>query len=357
MKKPRRYIRREPTSLLGLRAADQAELGDARSRPWQRTPHWTPEELKTLDRFAAAVRDGRYENAVLAVPDCRVALAKARKTSNEGRELPVRTRQSVHRELIKRARLLGRPWLRPRWTDEEWAMLDRYARHVAVGRFQTAREAGRALCEELRVLHRRKPDRYSGIPDRSVYTIQHELWPRVAKLRLRWFNSHYARQERDIIARYTRRLLAHKYPSVREASQACADAINRMHRADQKRRTGRARVKVVRTAPAVYDQIFALGTRLDPFQMPNRQWTRAELVVISRWIRKYGQHMRGKSKANLQTLGELARAELSRMGYYRVHMACVNAICTGYGHGLPQLASSRSKVTRTRQVPGTKPQR
>ena len=239
-----------------------------------------------------------------------------------------RTRQAVHRQLILRARRLGRPWIRARWHDEERAFLDRFARAAADGEYETAREAGRACAEALRRLHRRCPKRYAGVPDRAVGTIQHEIWPRLAKLRFRWYNSHWSAREKAMVDRHARALVAHRYPHVRAAARVCCEAINRMH-ARLARRSGRSGpVPVVRTLSGVSEQVWLRARELAPFQLPYRIWTAEEWRVADRWARKHELHMRGRLRMNLWTMAGLMQAELGRKGYYRNVQACVTAIVT-----------------------------
>jgi hypothetical protein len=324
----RGHVRKPPKarpSLLDLLAHDLAEFGPTSSRNRQAVPHWTAAELAVLDRFAVAVRDRRYADAVPAVRPCRAALARLSGAKRAG---TVRTRAAVHRQLILRARKLGRQRIHARWLDEERAFLDRFARAAADGRYETAREAGRACAEALQKLHRRCPRRYAGVPDRSASTIQHEIWPRLAKLRFRWFNSHWARREKAIVDRFARSLVAHHYPCLRAAARECCETVNQMH---SRLERGRRKPRVVRTLPGVSDQLLRSVRRLAPLQLPHRRWTDAEWRVADRWARRHEQHMRGRLKMNLETMATMMRAELGRMGYYRNVQACVTAIVTRRG--------------------------
>ena len=320
-----RGLQKTRPSLKGLIAEDLAEFGNSSTRAWQAVSHWTAAESAVLDRFAVAVRDGRHSNAVLAVPRCRAALAQLHLPDPTATN---RTRVAVHRQLILRARRLGRPRILARWHDEERAFLDRFARAAADGQYETAREAGRACAEALRRLHRRCPKRYAGVPDRSAHTIQHEIWPRLAKLRSRWFNSHWSPREKAIVDRHARALVAHRYPHVRAAARVCCEAINRMHvrLGGSSDRKGSARV--VRTLSGVAEQVWLRARELARYQLPHRRWDAKEWRVADRWAHKHEQHMRGRLRMNLQTMAGLMQAELGRMGYYRNVQACVTAIVT-----------------------------
>ena len=169
--------RGHPRALLELVAADKQE----RKALGRHSVHLTTDEVAVLQRYAVAVKRGRYANAVLAVDDCRAALERLRRST--GSQTPPRTRQALHRQLFLRARALGRPRIRVRWHDAERKVLDRFARAVARGTILTARGAGEACVEALNRLHRRYPKKYADVRERSIFTIQHELWPRVARLR------------------------------------------------------------------------------------------------------------------------------------------------------------------------------
>ena len=307
--------------LLDLVAADKAEYGSIPGRNPKSIPHWRPSEAVVVERFAGGVLSRKYRNAVLAVGPCRAALARC--AGGIGPEL--RTRQSVHRKLVSAAIELGRVKSRVRWKPEEMAVLDRFARAVADGRILTARGAGRACADALRRLHRRYPKEFAGAPDRNETGIQGELWPRVAKLRYRWFNSHWSAAELALVDRYARLLIAHRFPHVSAASQACCEAMSRLH-AQLARRRGGKQPGTVRTLPGVFDQVLRRAKDLAPFQIPHRRWTAEEHRIAARWTRKYDQHRRGRLRMNLLTIATLMQAELGRRGYYRNVQACVTEI-------------------------------
>ncbi|UCG43757.1 MAG: hypothetical protein JSU73_03845 [candidate division WOR-3 bacterium] len=295
-------------------------LEQDRSETLTQAPQWTEQELRIVDRHARRVVSGRYSHAKAAVPRCRAELKR----------FCDRTPGAVHHALLLRARMLGRPRILVRWTTAEKNLLDRFAQAVADGRIETAREAGRQCQEATRRLHRRWPARYAGVPDRSVYTIQHEIWPRVARLGLRWFNSHWSSQERGLVDRYARLAIAHRYPDTRAAARACCKAINRLHDSQDRRRTGRCRPVLVRTLGAVYDQVFDRTRELAPHRLPHRRWTAAEIRVAKRWARKYARHLRGRLRMNRSTMAQLMQAELDRKGYYRTVPACAHEIIRRY---------------------------
>lgn len=276
--------------------------------------------MRIVDRYARRVVSGRYPHAKAAVPKCRAELGRFRD----------RTPEAVHRALLLRARELGRPRILVRWTAAERNLLDRFARAVADGRAKTAREAGRQCRESISRLHRRWPGRYADVPDRSVHTIQHEIWPRVAKLRLRWFNSHWLKQELELVDRYARLAIEHRYPDTRAAARACCRAISRLHVSRDRRRTGRSQRVEVRTLAAVYDQIFTRTRELAPYRLPHRRWIAAEIRVARRWARKYDRHLRGRLRMNRETMTQLMQAELDRKGYYRTVPACAHEIFRRY---------------------------
>lgn len=334
---PRRHAGRSLKNLKDLVAADRAEYGPSSGRSWQEVPHWSRAELRVAERYARAVLTGRYSNAVLAVKDCRAALARvAGGSPRKAMRPPVRSRKAVHAMLVKAALRLGRTRSRARWRPGETAILDRFAKAVAGNRFRTAREAGPACRDAITTLHRRFPAQYAGIPERSLSTIQHELWPRVAKLKFRWFNSHWSAAELALADRYTRLLVAHRFPHVSAASRACCEAINRLH-ARLARKRGRKQPGIVRTLPGVFDQILTRAKELAPFQIPHRRWVAEEHRIAARWTRKHDQHMRGKLTMNLFTIASLLQGELDRKGYYRNVQACVTEIVTRRREGSRRL--------------------
>jgi|WetSurMetagenome_2_1015567.scaffolds.fasta_scaffold56465_2 hypothetical protein len=316
--------RRAATSLLDLVAADAAEYTAAPGRVLLVAPRWAAAEITVVQRFARGVLSKKYRNAVLAVEPCRAALGRVTGTAWPG----LRTRQSVHRKLILVAIELGRVKSRVRWKPEEKAILDRFATAVAEGRMRTARGAGKACAEALCRLHRRYPEKFAGAPDRKEAGIQGELWPRVAKLCSRWFNSQWSVPERAIVDRHARALIAHRYPHVRAAARVCCEAINRMH-ARLRGSSGRSGpVPVVRTLSGVSEQVWLRARELAPLQLPHRHWSAEEWRVADRWAHRHELHMRGRLRMNLETMAGLMQAELGRKGYYRNVQACVTAIVT-----------------------------
>jgi hypothetical protein len=323
LRRGKQVSRQAATSLLDLVAADAAEYAVLPGQVRQVAPRWSAAEMAVVRRFARGVLSKKYRNAVLAVEPCRAALGPVTGTKWSG----LRARQSVHRKLILVAIELGRAKSRVRWKPEEKAILDRFARAVAEGRMRTARGAGKACAEALSRLHRRYPEKFAGAPDRKEAGIQGELWPRVAKLRSRWFNSHWSAAELALADRYARLLIAHRFPHVRAASKACCEAVNRLH-ARLARRRGGKQPGTVRTLPGVFDQILTRAKEIAPFQVPHRRWIAEEHRIAARWTHKYDQHVRGKLTMNLFTIAALLQAELDRKGYYRNVQACVTEIVT-----------------------------
>ena len=305
------------TSLLQLVAADRREY-----KGFRPTPHFRPAEQRILDRYARAVRDGKYVSAVAAVAPCRAELLRLRRTHPDSAPDIDRTRQSVHRALILHARKLGRPRLRIRWQPEERQVLERFADAVAQGKYPTARGAGRACAVALKKLHERKPTAYAGIHDRTEATIQHVLWPMVAKRRFRWFNSNWDKAELDILDDYARKIIAHEYDSIMAASHDCVKALAEFHR----KRNPRGPAILVRGLPGVFSQLRVHAIAMDRFQLPNRPWEKIERKVAKRWARTYLEGRKRGRRMSLDTAGGMMLGELSRLGYFRTQQACVAEI-------------------------------
>jgi hypothetical protein len=315
---------RAARTLLDLRQKDRAEQDPDQRRG---APGWGPQERRILDRFARAVRDGRFPNAVLAVEPCRNALLRlCRKTARAGRPAGFpRTRQTVHRQLIFRARELGRPRLLARWHPSELALLDRHARYVARDRYATAREAGRACAEALRRLHDSRPDEFEGIPYRTEATLQHRLWPRVARLRYRWYNSHWDKAERALLERFARETSDGKRGCIREAARVLCRHLARLHARRERTHSG-TRPKPARSLSAVSATLFDRVQELGNKRVPNRRWSRAEQRIADRYARRYDRHCRGLLRMNLRTIATLMQADLDRKGWFRSLEACQSRI-------------------------------
>jgi hypothetical protein len=272
---------------------------------------WTEAQLRVLEPFARAVVEGRLPNAMAAARECR-------------RKLPAFPVTAIHAMMLKCCRRLGRPLSHVAWTPPESAVLDRFARLVAEERYRTARSAEPDCLAALERLHRRYPARYAGMRLRTNASVRHHLWQRVARLRSRWFHSTWSAAEDALLRRFSRAVLARKYPHMRDAARACTLAVNRMHA----RKEGRPESdrREVRSFAAVTARMYDITREMDVCQLPYRRWTAEERRVTSRWARRYERYREGKSRAKLLTLAGMMSAELARRGYYRSVHACAAKI-------------------------------
>ena len=126
---------------------------------------WLPAEARVLDRFVRALVAGRYASAREAAPHCRQGLDRLRARANaSGESLPTRSSRAVWCRISELARDAGRPLRRVRYTREERQLFSRYARRLASGTYATVSDAARACFAAHRQLKPSPPSRpFHGI--------------------------------------------------------------------------------------------------------------------------------------------------------------------------------------------------
>ena len=96
-----------------------------------------------------------------------------------------------------------------RWLPEEDAVVERYARALAAGRYGRATDACRACRHALANLHQRL--RLPG-PERSRYSVACEIRATMRRLGLAWAGRFPNRAESAVVDRHVRRLVRGLYP-------------------------------------------------------------------------------------------------------------------------------------------------
>jgi len=143
---------------------------------------WRPEERDGRDRYVAALVEGRFRTAKLAATACTKELADLHQRSRNSRSyagtLP-RSYGAVLRELNGRALELGLPRHGDKWRLQERQVLERHARGVPAGRYDSWLDAARACYAELEELHERirssSPVTLRELPKRKLIEVHKHI--------------------------------------------------------------------------------------------------------------------------------------------------------------------------------------
>lgn len=145
--------------------------GAQRARPRRPVyPRWSEAENRVADRFARAIVSGRYPNVNQALPDCRRELAPIAPGLQ-------RTEDAVAWKLLCRAYDFGLPRRMRFWTDQEKRLLEPHASALARGECPDIRTAVRQVKRafERAGLEARHHD--SAILDRVTVRSRALGWP------------------------------------------------------------------------------------------------------------------------------------------------------------------------------------
>lgn len=134
---------------------------------------WSPQESRIVDRHIRALLEGRYRYVHEAVAAC-VAETRALHDRGVAGILP-RPAAGVKRVIVERLRSLRLPRYRGRLIAVEESTVERYARAVDQGRYQTWKQAARACLNELKskadARARRGPIKVNRVADRNLQTV------------------------------------------------------------------------------------------------------------------------------------------------------------------------------------------
>jgi hypothetical protein len=188
---------------------------------------WLPEEARVVDRFVQALMRGEYESADGALPECYSALIQLWAHSRlNGRRLPARTRRAVLGRIIERAHAAGRPRRRVRLSAEEHRLVDRYARGLLAGRFESVADAARACLRE----HERVRLRLAVPPPlRRFNGIQQALGIAVRRLGAPPRIDRWTPAELRVVKRCARGVANGRYKRLIEAVRVCRAELTDRH--------------------------------------------------------------------------------------------------------------------------------
>jgi hypothetical protein len=126
-----------------------------RAREFGRKPvrvNFTPEECRVLRELAPEVSSGRFREVKDASRAFQVRMARRRRASAGGSQVPVRTLAAIDRGLRHVARGAGLAWGFRDWSPEEDRIVDQFIDRYSKGEFRSLRSAAMACRTALRRL-------------------------------------------------------------------------------------------------------------------------------------------------------------------------------------------------------------
>jgi hypothetical protein len=303
-------------------------------------PNFTPKENQVLDRFAQAVVGGRYRTSAEAAPDCRRELHRVRPEA-------IRSDTALATNLRGRVRAMGRVQTKNPWSGAEDRVISRYARLVALGRYDGAKQAAVECLAVVNRLRRRQAVRGASLPARTLVNVAGRLWRVLAKLGIPRAQALWSPAEVRVIDHYARAVIAHQYPSIEHAVEDCWSAVAQLDSSARTARLGAEGAQTVRARASVRAKIYERVRGIDHRQLPGRRWSVEERRSAEKWARRYDLHRRGRLRMGPDTMGRMMRAELGRLGYYRTDLACRAEILERRRH-LVGIARQDGRVHRER---------
>jgi len=342
-------------------------------------------ENRIVNRHARELAQGSYPHAQAAAVACRKELL-----SLPQRSTPLRPRSLVSIRSHICVRVLRSANSSPfhRWSPDCDAVLERYAKAVVAGRYQSAvaalpdccRElaaagllAGRrtsAVCQRLqervRALGFQRSPRWRGpeerifrrylrllfegrfkyvkdaaeactnemlrldgkVPSHSPRAIFTRMNREAPSLGLPRFRGETTPEEQKLFDKYARAVAAARYGSCLEAVPDCHRELRRMY--SRVRRANPLRVERLagRSRGIVHRRIMAAAVRLG-LQFPRRRWFPAEQRIFEGWLRWYVKYRHVLRLKPLTQASEGLSDDLAKEGFRRSVCTCMNRLTEG----------------------------
>jgi len=186
----RKGIRQRPSSGRGFTSVYEHLVAVAHSLGWSRQSYgWASWENRTLRRYARALIEGRFSDAPGAARACRNELIRLARDRTSGEPRPTRTVGAIvlkMKSLVARTRLARN---RSRLSHEELGVIERYARCVGDGEYDSWKDAARACATEINrkanAAALRSPLRVRKAKGHSMHTIHTRILEIAHRLKLR----------------------------------------------------------------------------------------------------------------------------------------------------------------------------
>jgi hypothetical protein len=227
--------------------------------PSHARPAWSAQEKRVIDRYARALKRGRYRTVREGASEYLHDLERLRKRYPGARWLKVhRTYGAVSGVLVVRARKVGRVRAR-RWTRGEDRLIHRYALRVAEGRIPNPWQATNQIVPELDRLRARYPLLPWLQIRRTRKAYFNRIWAKARELGRPYTILPWSPPERLILQRYARRVLSGELPSARHAAHAALKDIESLHRKHPNARWGNVRRTFKATGQMIAQEAHILG--------------------------------------------------------------------------------------------------
>jgi len=178
---------------------------------------WQPSEQQTVERYAAAVRENRYDSLIAAARACHRELTALRSAySGDGTRPVARSLRGVYVRLGVMLRGYKVVWPHHGWRPEERTAARRFARAYLMGRYPSVRAAAGA-CQREMARHSNRPRQFCGVYWK-VFNEARGLG--LSRLKERWTPA-----ENRVLTRYLRLLMERRYRHTPEAARDCHKAL------------------------------------------------------------------------------------------------------------------------------------
>lgn len=176
----------------------------------------SPAEETVVRSYVKALARRRYPHVHAAAVECRKEIMRLPKGSTPARP---RSLVSIRSNIYARARRSIRSWAFHRWNSDDDATVKRYAGAVVAGRYPNGKAALRECCRELAG---------AGRQARPASAVLARMYEHVRAMGLHHYPRWLANEE-HVYRRYLRLLFEGRYRFVRDAADACADAMSELH--------------------------------------------------------------------------------------------------------------------------------
>lgn len=241
--------------------------------------------ILVMQRYAKAIADGRYRDAVAALPDIRADLPDKRSGDC-----------IVHR-VRKLARELGWSPTHPRWSDAEQEVVKRFAKAVVVGVYAGPCAGVDDCLVALRAAGRGRPR------NETLYRLRRSL------RRLGWIpgSRHWSAPELEVVSHFARRVAGGEL-GANAAAEPCRQALKRAG-------------FPTRTPGEVTRKLGAV-TRACARGPGRRRWTEAENKACDSWIDWCDRHRTVRRYRPRSVAIDGLLEDTQRIGGERTRRAC-----------------------------------
>lgn len=277
---------------------------------------WNVEDSRVAERYARAVVAGEYQGVPLAAEACHLEMARALGTGRSTRPL-----SAVLAKLHELTRAMGL-YKRPRWTEEERRVVNRYLRALYAGRFPHVKPAAEACAGEMQRRFGPGGRRDSGSAGRhTTGAVLQAMNGSFRRFGLPRFGCTFASLERQLFRKYARAVAEGRYVNALEAAADCRREVTRAYAPVGAQGPLHVRRLAPRSLIATQRSILKEVARLR-IQYPGRRWLPAEMRIFNGWLRWYSRYHRVRRLEPLTQAANGLSEDLAMKGFRRTPRAC-----------------------------------